>query len=291
MKQRCLGVVWFLLIMLMTAGCERKSIEDVRSMEETTSGTVAGQEASGASFPMENRIEVFNSSDSSSGSVGSRVKYAEKNEKTDIIGDAKGRDTFSIIYEDSAIAENVDELSKLMSEKDIEQLKTFDSVTAGKFTAYDKMIKEDGTFSDDRMGMKQVALLFKAKITNTNSEEYKFNSMGFRVYCFRDIDGVTCYTTVAEGFGYMNIHDNHEIYTNKLTLGVGETKEIVMMELIPYELVTEYTSVKTNTNGKYNDAYKDIKTDGLTADSLYTCYSITNKAFPTGSPIFKLDND
>ncbi len=43
--------------------------------------------------------------------------------KTDVIGDSKGRNTFSIIYEDSAIAKNVDELSKLMSDEDIEQLK------------------------------------------------------------------------------------------------------------------------------------------------------------------------
>ena len=89
----------------------------------------------------------------------------------------------------------------------------------------------------------------------------------------------------------MNINDSHEIFTNNLSLKAGETKEIVMMELIPYELVTAYTKVQTNDNGQYNDTYKDIITDGVTVDSLYTCYSITKKAFPTGSPVFKLDND
>lgn len=39
------------------------------------------------------------------------------------------------------------------------------------------------------------------------------------------------------------------------------------------------------------DTYKDITTDGLTIDSLYTCYSTTDKAFPVGSPIVKLDID
>ena len=39
------------------------------------------------------------------------------------------------------------------------------------------------------------------------------------------------------------------------------------------------------------DTYKDITTDGLTVDSLYTCYSTTDKAFPVGSPIVKLDID
>ena len=291
MKIRYWGILFFLLIMLTAAGCERKSVEDIRSMEETKLVGESGSEVSDISYPMEKRIEVFNGSNSSSDSVDSGVKYAEKNEKTDVIGDSKGRNTFSIIYEDSAIARNVDELSKLMSDEDIEQLKTFDSSTAEKFTAYDKKIKEDGTFSDDRMGMKQVAVLFKVKIINTKNEEFKFNSMGYKVYCFKNIDGVTRYTTISEGFSYMNIHDSHEIFTNNLTLRAGETKEIVMMELIPYELVTAYTKVQTNADGQYNDTYKDIITDGVTVDSLYTCYSITRKAFPTGSPVFKLDND
>ena len=63
----------------------------------------SGSEVSDISFPMEKRIEVFNGSNSLSDSVDSGVKYAEKNEKTDVIGDSKGRNTFSIIYEDSAL--------------------------------------------------------------------------------------------------------------------------------------------------------------------------------------------
>ena len=121
MKIRYWGILFFLLIMLTAAGCERKSVEDIRSMEETKLVGESGSEVSDISFPMEKRIEVFNGSNSLSDSVDSGVKYAEKNEKTDVIGDSKGRNTFSIIYEDSAIAKNVDELSKLMGDEDIEQ--------------------------------------------------------------------------------------------------------------------------------------------------------------------------
>ena len=35
MKIRYWGILFFLLIMLTAAGCERKSVEDIRSMEET----------------------------------------------------------------------------------------------------------------------------------------------------------------------------------------------------------------------------------------------------------------
>ena len=190
-------------------------------------------------------------------------------------------------------AENVDELSKLMSEEDIAEYIKYDTETPEKFSAYDKMINEDGTFANDRKGMKQVALLMKLKITNNGDEDFQFLSNGFRLYCFRynKQDDATYYSTIESRQSYLNIHDDHEIFRHHLTIKPGETKEVVAMEFIPYEFVTSYTRTTANVGGQYIDTYKDITTDGLTVDSLYTCYSTTDKAFPVGSPIVKLDID
>ena len=152
---------------------------------------------------------------------------------------------------------------------------------------------EDGTFANDRKGIKQVALLMKLKITNNGDEDFQFLSNGFRLYCFRynEQDDATYYSTIESRQSYLNIHDDHEIFRHHLTIKPGETKEVVAMEVIPYEFVTSYTRTTANVGGQYIDTYKDITTDGLTIDSLYTCYSTTDKAFPVGSPIVKLDID
>lgn len=289
MKKKCVIAALFLSTVMMTAGCGGKSIEDVKNFEQT-SAELSDSQDSGTDVTNVLTVEnIFKGGGSSSGSVGSKAVYAEKNEEMIIDSGVHKERQFTVTYEESAIAENVNELSKIMSDNDVEQFKNFDTATTEKFTAYDTRLKEDGTFTDDKMGMKQVALLFKVKIANTGNEDVQFNSMSYRVFCFKDIDGITCYTTVSEGFGYINIHDDHEILTNKLTLKPGEAKEIVMMELIPYELVMSYTRVRSKTGGTYVDTYKDIVTDGLTVDSLYTCYSTIKDAFPKGSPIIKLD--
>ena len=152
---------------------------------------------------------------------------------------------------------------------------------------------EDGTFANDRKGIKQVALLMKLKITNNGDEDFQFLSNGFRLYCFRynEQDDATYYSTIESRQSYLNIHDDHEIFRHHLTIKPGETKEVVAMEVIPYEFVNSYTRTTANVGGQYIDTYKDITTDGLTIDSLYTCYSTTDKAFPVGSPIVKLDID
>lgn len=113
------------------------------------------------------------------------------------------------------------------------------------------------------------------------------------MYCFRynEQDDATYYSTIESRQSYLNIHDDHEIFRHHLTIKPGETKEVVAMEVIPYEFVTSYTRTTANVGGQYIDTYKDITTDGLTIDSLYTCYSTTDKAFPVGSPIVKLDID
>ena len=183
--------------------------------------------------------------------------------------------------------------SKLMNEEDIAEYIKYDTETPEKFSAYDKMINEDGTFANDRKGIKQVALLMKLKITNNGDEDFQFLSNGFRLYCFRynEQDDATYYSTIESRQSYLNIHDDHEIFRHHLTIKPGETKEVVAMEVIPYEFVTSYTRTTANVGGQYIDTYKDITTDGLTIDSLYTCYSTTDKAFPVGSPIVKLDID
>ena len=83
--------------------------------------------------------------------VSSSPKYAERYSDVDMeIYTGKLVTKFTYSIGETAIAENVDELSKLMSEEDIAEYIKYDTETPEKFSAYDKMINEDGTFVNDR---------------------------------------------------------------------------------------------------------------------------------------------
>lgn len=58
-ENKILGYIVFLLIMLTAAGCERKSVEDIRSMEETKLVGESGSEVSDISFPMEKELRCL----------------------------------------------------------------------------------------------------------------------------------------------------------------------------------------------------------------------------------------
>ena len=291
-KRKCLIITVFMVGTLVIGGCSRQSIEDVRRFEETS--TAVENQSNQTGIIQENESRENKVDNVFTGMVSSSPKYAERFFDVDMeIRTGKLVTQFTYNIGETAIAENVDELSKLMSEEDIAEYVKYDTETPQKFSTYDKMINEDGTFANDRMGMKQVALLIKYKITNNSGEDFAFQSNSFRLYCFRynEQEDATYYSTIESRQSYLNIHDDHEIFRHHLTIKPGETKEVVAMEFIPYEFVTSYTRTTANAGGEYIDTYKDITTDGLTIDSLYTCYSTTDKAFPVGSPIVKLDID
>ena len=277
---------------LLMGGCSRQSVEDVRRFEETSAA--AGNQSNQTGIIQENESREYKVDNVFTGMVSSSPKYAERFSDVDMeIYTGKLVKKFTYNIGETAIAENVDELSKLMSEEDIAEYVKYDFETSEKFSAYDKKVNDDGTFINDKMGIKQVALLMKIKITNNSDEDFQFLSNNFRLYCFRynEQDDTTYYSYMESNQSYLNIHDDHEIFTHHLTIKPGETKEVVAMELIPYEFVNSYSRTTTNVGGEFIDTYKDITTDGLTIDSLYTCYSTTDKAFPVGSPIVKLDID
>ena len=291
-RRKCLIIPVLMAGTLLMGGCNRQSIEDVKRFEETSTAVENQTNQTGAiqeNESRENKVDnVFE------GMVSSSPKYAERYSDVDMeIHTGKLVTKFTYSIGETAIAENVDELSKLMSEEDIAEYVKYDAETSEKFSAYDKKVNDDGTFINDKMGIKQVALLMKLKITNNSDEDFQFLSNSLRLYCFRynKQDDATYYSNIESRQSYLNIHDDHEIFTHHLTIKPGETKEVVAMEFIPYEFVTSYTRTTANVGGQYIDTYKDITTDGLTVDSLYTCYSTTDKAFPVGSPIVKLDID
>lgn len=291
-RRKCLIIPVLMAGILLMGGCSRQSIEDVKRFQETS--TAVENQTNQTGIIQENESRENKVDNVFAGMVSSSPKYAERYSDVDMeIYTGKLVTKFTYSIGETAIAENVDELSKLMSEEDIAEYIKYDTETPEKFSAYDKMINEDGTFENDRKGIKQVALLMKLKITNNGDEDFQFLSNGFRLYCFRynEQDDATYYSTIESRQSYLNIHDDHEIFRHHLTIKPGETKEVVAMEVIPYEFVTSYTRTTANVGGQYIDTYKDITTDGLTIDSLYTCYRTTDKAFPVGSPIVKLDID
>ena len=271
-RRKCLIIPVLMAGILLMGGCSRQSIEDVKRFQETS--TAVENQTNQTGIIQENESRENKVDNVFAGMVSSSPKYAERYSDVDMeIHTGKLVTKFTYSIGETAIAENVDELSKLMSEEDIAEYIKYDTETPEKFSAYDK--------------------LMKLKITNNGDEDFQFLSNGFRLYCFRynEQDDATYYSTIESRQSYLNIHDDHEIFRHHLTIKPGETKEVVAMEVIPYEFVNSYTRTTANVGGQYIDTYKDITTDGLTIDSLYTCYSTTDKAFPVGSPIVKLDID
>ena len=234
-RRKCLIIPVLMAGILLMGGCSRQSIEDVKRFQETSKAVENQTNQTGIiqeNESRENKVDnVF------AGMVSSSPKYAERYSDVDMeIYTGKLVTKFTYSIGETAIAENVDELSKLMSEEDIAEYIKYDTETPEKFSAYDKMINEDGTFANDRKGIKQVALLMKLKITNNGDEDFQFLSNGFRLYCFRynEQDDATYYSTIESRQSYLNIHDDHEIFRHHLTIKPGETKEVVAMEVIPY---------------------------------------------------------
>ena len=235
-RRKCLIIPVLMAGILLMGGCSRQSIEDVKRFQETS--TAVENQTNQTGIIQENESRENKVDNVFAGMVSSSPKYAERYSDVDMeIYTGKLVTKFTYSIGETAIAENVDELSKLMSEEDIAEYIKYDTETPEKFSAYDKMINEDGTFANDRKGIKQVALLMKLKITNNGDEDFQFLSNGFRLYCFRynEQDDATYYSTIESRQSYLNIHDDHEIFRHHLTIKPGETKEVVAMEVIPYE--------------------------------------------------------
>ena len=241
-RRKCLIIPVLMAGILLMGGCSRQSIEDVKRFQETS--TAVENQTNQTGIIQENESRENKVDNVFEGMVSSSPKYAERYSDVDMeIHTGKLVTKFTYSIGETAIAENVDELSKLMSEEDIAEYVKYDAETSEKFSAYDKKVNDDGTFINDKMGIKQVALLMKLKITNNSDEDFQFLSNGFRLYCFRynEQDDATYYSTIESRQSYLNIHDDHEIFRHHLTIKPGETKEVVAMEFIPYEFVTSYT--------------------------------------------------
>ena len=242
---------------LLMGGCSRQSIEDVRRFEETS--TAVENQTNQTGIIQENESRENKVDNVFAGMVSSSPKYAERYSDVDMeIYTGKLVTKFTYSIGETAIAENVDELSKLMSGEDIAEYIKYDTETSEKFSAYDKMINEDGTFANDRKGMKQVALLMELKITNNGDEDFQFLSNGFRLYCFRynKQDDATYYSTIESRQSYLNIHDEHEIFRHHLTIKPGETKEVVQALRVCKEneaKVIAITSFEGSSITKYSD--------------------------------------
>ena len=162
-RRKCLIIPVLMAGILLMGGCSRQSIEDVKHFQETS--TAVENQTNQTGIIQENESRENKVDNVFAGMVSSSPKYAERYSDVDMeIYTGKLVTKFTYSIGETAIAENVDELSKLMSEEDIAEYIKYDTETPEKFSAYDKMINEDGTFENDRKGIKQVALLMKLKI-------------------------------------------------------------------------------------------------------------------------------
>ena len=171
-RRKCLIIPVLMAGILLMGGCSRQSIEDVKRFQETS--TAVENQTNQTGIIQENESRENKVDNVFAGMVSSSPKYAERYSDVDMeIYTGKLVTKFTYSIGETAIAENVDELSKLMSEEDIAEYIKYDAETPEKFSAYDKMINEDGTFANDRKGIKQVALLMKLKITNNGDEDFQ----------------------------------------------------------------------------------------------------------------------
>lgn len=279
---------------LVASGCQRKSIEDVKKFEET-SAEVASK-TSGEKVYYNKHDDIFNTDSlSNSGSVGAKAKYAGENDVYQIVESVRGTDIeLSVKVRDVRAEDDISGFSKIMEQAEIERYIDYET-NAIKDSM--RNLNSDKTIKKDKMGIEQIALLVKLDITNNSSIDFDFNSVQFRIYYFKDNDGIKYYAKISDGFSYIDKHDTiagEEYRGNHLKIKAGETKEIVMIDYIPKELVTAYTEIRTvYGKGSVNSEYTDITIAGSTLDSLYMSYQDSSKNYPfsEGSTIVKLEID
>ena len=248
-------------------GCSTESIEDVYNYESTVNEATTQ--------------ETVTSNDDRTDSIfnhvyGQSAKCIEKGESADITALYYKNHSIdlSVKVEEVHVADNVNQFTQYVSQECVDEYINDNVELIKKYPGLDNNLNDDGSFVKNKMGIDQIAVFVKTIITNNGEEDFEFNSTSFGIYYLKEIDGYY-YDAWISDIGNIDQHDEDEFRRNHLTLKPGETREIVMFELIPEQLVTAYTSY---IGENYQSLYKDLTIEGTTLDSLYMCYELANES-------------
>lgn len=265
MKKK-LTAVGLAIGMIMLYGCNSQSIEDVYNYESTVNEATTQETKASKEFRTDSIFEHV---------YGQSAKCIEKGVSADIKATYYKNDgiDLSVKVEEVHVADNVNQFTEYVSQECVDEYINDNGELRKKYPSLDNNLNDDGSFVKDKMGIDQITVFVKTIITNNGEEDFEFISTSFGIYYLKEIDGYY-YDTKLSMFSNIDQHDEDEVRRNHLTLKPGETREIVMFDLIPEQLVTAYTSYKGEN---YQSLYKDLTIEGTTLDSLYMCYELANE--------------
>ncbi len=262
-KLTALGLAIGIIILY---GCSSESVEDVYNYESTMNeATTQETETSNE----HRKDSIFNHV------YGQSAKCIEKGKSADITALYYKNHSIdlSVKVEEVHVADNVNQFTEYVSQECVDEYINDNIELVKKYPGLSNHLNDDGSFVKNKMGIDQIALFVKAIITNNGDSDLEFLSTSFDIYYLKEIDGYY-YDARLSMFGNIDQHDEDEVIRSNLTLKPGETREIVMFELIPEQLVTAYTSY---IGENYQNVYKDLTIEGTTLDSLYMCYRLANE--------------
>lgn len=271
--------------MLLLAGCEKKSVDDLYNMTESTSKEEIQTSKNG-------------NSDTASDWYVHNETYINWNssEKPELIPQGE---IYTVSFSKRSLTFRVDEAVLTKDFNDLKQLTTESSYK--KLENYylnvdnSNNIDEEGKVNLDRQGLEQNAIFIKTNIVNEMDEVSEFCATNLRICCIKQSEANLSYRILCE-LDVLDCPDAWDIHgINKVTLQPHESREITLIGFINTELINQYYYKYDKEERK--NYFKDFVSEELPIDSLYmtTRYSDLsegaqkNKGFEGNKALLKLD--
>lgn len=271
--------------MLLLAGCEKKSVDDLYNMTESTSKEEM-QTSKNGNFDTASDWYVHNET------------YINWNssEKPELIPQGEA---YTVSLSKRSLTFRVDEAVLTKDFNDLKQLTTESSYK--KLENYylnvdnNNNIDEEGKVNLDRQGLEQNAIFIKTNIVNEMDEVSEFCATNLKICCIKQSEANLSYRILCE-LDVLDCPDAWDIRgINKVTLQPHESREITLIGFINTELINQYYYKYDKEERK--NYFKDFVSEELPIDSLYmtTRYSDLsegaqkNKGFEGNKALLKLD--
>lgn len=271
--------------MLLLAGCEKKSVDDLYNMTESTSKEEM-QTSKNGNFDTASDWYVHNET------------YINWNssEKPELIPQGEA---YTVSLSKRSLTFRVDKAVLTKDFNDLKQLTTESSYK--KLENYylnvdnNNNIDEEGKVNLDRQGLEQNAIFIKTNIVNEMDEVSEFCATNLKICCIKQSEANLSYRILCE-LDVLDCPDAWDIRgINKVTLQPHESREITLIGFINTELINQYYYKYDKEERK--NYFKDFVSEELPIDSLYmtTRYSDLsegaqkNKGFEGNKALLKLD--
>lgn len=244
-------------VMLMLSACDRKSVDDLYNMTETS---------------IEDDMQFLESVSDWKEVKEEYATWGTTEDKPELVqqGDSctvsfsgiEGTSTLTFQVENTILSDDFNDLKKFTTEDSYDKVENY-----LRSVDNDNRIDKDGKLNTDNKGMEQKAVFIKLRVKNENNKAYEFCISNLKICCIDSQDNDLLYRELRE----LNILDTPDAWTrhgtNKITIQPGESREIVAIGFINSELINRYY---TKYDMKERKAYyKDFVTEELPLDKLY----------------------